>query len=409
MPARVSAGHRLNRAFFVALGLLGGWVAAACAGPPPAQPTSGSGGSAYKHADVKAERSGEGDDEYWIFRPAAPEPKEAPVVVFLHGWGGVRPSGYGGWIRHLVRNGSVVIFPRFQASLRTPVASMPGNALRAIKAAWSQLEKGEGPRPLGNKFVMIGHSIGGFTGANVAASARAAGLPLPAALLFAAPGNGQKNIKNEKMLMPLKGLDQISADTLMVMVLGDKDRMASDHESLVILQGATAVPEGNKLFLEMHSDTHTDPKLHADHFSPMSRDREFTARADSDPAADEAEAAMADQAAESADASDDTEQETERSGQGLAGRGEGRTGRRAGGRIRERIQERREVGGDREEGAAFRADTLDYYGYWRLSDDLIAIVFHGADRNLVFGPNATAMGKCEDGTAIRPMTSKPIP
>ncbi len=400
--------HSLGSLLLIAA--LGGCLAAASAVPPPAQPASGSGGSAYKHADVKAQRYGEGDDEYWIFRPAAPEPKEAPVVVFLHGWGGVRPSGYGGWIRHLVRNGNVVIFPRFQASLRTSVSTMPENAMRAIKAAWGQLEKGEGPRPLANKFVMIGHSIGGFTGANVAAAARSAGLPTPAAMLFAAPGNGQKNIRNEKMLMQLKGLDRIPPETLMIMVLGDKDRMATDHESLQILQGATAVPRSNKLFLEMHSDTHTEPRLHADHFSPMSRDREFTAHAGSDPAADEAEAAMEDEAAASADEGDDVEQDAQRGGERAGGREGGRAGGRLGGRIRERIKERREGAESRpDEGEAFRADTLDYYGYWRLGDDLIAVIFQGANRDLLFGPSVTSMGNCADGSPVRPMTSKPIP
>ena len=44
-------------------------------------------------------------DQYWLFEPTAPRPtKPSPVIVLLHGWGGMSPYSYGAWIEHLVGN-----------------------------------------------------------------------------------------------------------------------------------------------------------------------------------------------------------------------------------------------------------------------------------------------------------------
>ena len=69
-------------------------IATGCRGAliaPPSQPSSGPGGSDYLHAAVTIENFGEGNDEYWIITPEDPLPSTAPVVVFLHGWGGMTP------------------------------------------------------------------------------------------------------------------------------------------------------------------------------------------------------------------------------------------------------------------------------------------------------------------------------
>src|SRR5678816_2729823 len=62
---------------------------------PPSQPASGPGGKQYVHASVTKNRYGKGGQEYWIFEPASPKPRTAPVIIFLHGWGGMNPLYYG--------------------------------------------------------------------------------------------------------------------------------------------------------------------------------------------------------------------------------------------------------------------------------------------------------------------------
>ena len=57
------------------------------------------------------------------------------MVVFLHGWFAVNPGFYGAWIDHLVRDGRIVIFPRYQNDVGTLPQDFLPNALAAIRDA----------------------------------------------------------------------------------------------------------------------------------------------------------------------------------------------------------------------------------------------------------------------------------
>ena len=145
---------------------------------PPGQPASGPGGKQYAHASVTKNRYGKGGTEYWIFEPDQPKPATAPLVVFLHGWGGMNPMYYGAWIDHLVKRGNIVIYPRYQASLLTSIQEFTPNTLSAIKAALNVLQTEPGHiKPDLNKFAAVGHSMGGLLAASVAALASDSGLP----------------------------------------------------------------------------------------------------------------------------------------------------------------------------------------------------------------------------------------
>ena len=56
-----------------------------------------------------------------MFEPIDPEPLSAPLAIILHGYG--EYSGYDQMyelIRHTVRTGNVVIYPRWQTGLASP-------------------------------------------------------------------------------------------------------------------------------------------------------------------------------------------------------------------------------------------------------------------------------------------------
>ncbi len=62
---------------------------------PPTQPTSGPGGKGYQWngAQVTFRSDGWYDHDYWVYQPTGWQgggsaPSTAPVIVFLHGWGG---------------------------------------------------------------------------------------------------------------------------------------------------------------------------------------------------------------------------------------------------------------------------------------------------------------------------------
>ena len=107
---------------------------------PPVQPESGPGGKQYVHTAVTKNRYGAGNQEYWIFEPDSPKPAAAPVIVFIHGWGGMNPLYYGAWLDHLVKRGNIVVYPRYQATLLTPIQEFTPSTLGAIKDAINRLQ-----------------------------------------------------------------------------------------------------------------------------------------------------------------------------------------------------------------------------------------------------------------------------
>ena len=145
---------------------------------PPGQPSDGPGGAIIDTRRRRRRSTDKAPTNIGIFTPSDPTPDEAPVIVFLHGWGGMHPRIYGAWIQHLVRKGNIVVFPRYQELLRDAPEAMRLHALRAAQSAWNRL-KTDGPvRPVVGQIGWIGHSFGGMLAARLAATSTSNGLPL---------------------------------------------------------------------------------------------------------------------------------------------------------------------------------------------------------------------------------------
>ncbi|MBE3582716.1 MAG: hypothetical protein IMX01_01225 [Limnochordaceae bacterium] len=137
---------------------------------PPAQPVAGPGGRQYVHGTVHVEEYGSGPYHYWLFEPTDPTPERAPVVVFLHGWGALDPVPYQKWIDHLVRRGNVVIYPKYQESVLTSPEDMDAAVRWAVTDAWRRLGEPQHVHPLRmDRLVVLGHSLGAVLGLNLAA------------------------------------------------------------------------------------------------------------------------------------------------------------------------------------------------------------------------------------------------
>ncbi len=216
------------------------------------------------HRSFKRYEIGEGPRSYWIFEPDDPKPEErAPVVVFLHGWFAVNPGFYGAWIDHLVRDGKIVIFPRYQNDVGTAPQEFLANALAAIHDALGVVHAGVGHvRPDPARFVLIGHSAGGNLAAQIAAVAAdpQAGLPIPQALVIVTPGE----------IVPTREPDlaHISASTLLIVMVAEEDVVVGDLRGRQIFSQATAIPPARKRFVLFRSDRHGYPPLIADHTAP---------------------------------------------------------------------------------------------------------------------------------------------
>ncbi len=236
--------------------------------PPPtpsAQAATGPGGSDYKYNDVSASTYGTGASQYWLFEPASPVPGSAPVVVFNHGFLGMDPTAYLGWIRHLVRQGNIVIFPVYQDYLTSP-ADFTANAIAAVKNALLTLQAGGHVTPDVSRYALLGHSAGGVICINMAARALAAGLPLPKAMMLVEASDGKNLVENDLLSADFAG---VPASTLLLAVAGADDGLAGRDFSERAIRN-TSIPANNKNLVIVHSDDHGSPKLTADHLAPLS-------------------------------------------------------------------------------------------------------------------------------------------
>jgi acetyl esterase/lipase len=232
--------------------------AARAADPPASAPDPD---PTYPHRSVRAQQLGDGPRSYWLFEPAEPTPERAPVVVFNHGWLAVNPGVYGAWIEHLARRGFVVVFPRYQADWTTTPAEFLPNATAAVLDALDVLETAPGRvRPDRDRFALIGHSAGGNLAALMAASAAAAGLPRPRAVLAIMPG--------EVLHLPEPRPATIPAETLLVVAAGDQDRVVGDFRARQIFAEATAVPPERKAYVLYRTDRRGPVPIVADHLAP---------------------------------------------------------------------------------------------------------------------------------------------
>ncbi len=114
-----------------------------------------------------------GDRKVSVAKRALGRPS-APTFAFLCFQPGARsrPSGggvparlgrgesaesYGAWIDHLVRQGWLVLFPRFQEVNRTKPSDAPATAASLVKAALGEVADDKEAKPDLSRVAMIGH------------------------------------------------------------------------------------------------------------------------------------------------------------------------------------------------------------------------------------------------------------
>ncbi len=224
----------------------------------PLQPASGPGGQTYVHDSVRMSDFATEADGYWLFEPAEPRPDSAPVVVFNHGYGAINTMIYGRWIRHLVRRGNIVIYPRYQRNLITPSSKhFAGNVAAAVREALVRLDTGDHVRPAAMPLAMVGHSYGGAIAAYLGVKYAEYGIPQPRAVMLCSPGTGP--FKGAR----LESYEAMPADTRLLIVVSEDDHVVGDELGKLVFETAVHTPHRN--LLRQYADLYGEPDISAGH------------------------------------------------------------------------------------------------------------------------------------------------
>ncbi len=186
----------LGASLALAAGLGVSEAAAAITQPP--QPKSGPGGSDYSNADWRVSSGGAGSDAWYVFEPIKPRPANAPLAIVMHGY--FEFAGYNTMytlIRHTVRKGNVVIYPRWQTDIAAPcpgpfkIEPCMTSAVNGIRGALTYLRASPTRvQPQLKRTSYFGFSFGGIITANLANRYRSLNLPRPRAIFLDDPHDG---------------------------------------------------------------------------------------------------------------------------------------------------------------------------------------------------------------------------
>ncbi len=205
------------------------------------QPPTGPGSATYQHDSVLFHNYAEDADGFWLFEPALPTPKETNLIVFIHGYGGYNPMIYGQWIRHLVRKGNTVIYPRYQKTVFSPGPNkFSPNIVTGIRNALKTIELSTTHIPTkSEELCMVGHSYGGILSAEITLNWEKYDIPKPKGIFLCAPGTGP--FKAGK----LEDYKDMPADVNLLVMVNENDYIVGDEMGVKIFETAVNTPNRN--------------------------------------------------------------------------------------------------------------------------------------------------------------------
>lgn len=175
------------------------------------------------HQSVSMDAVGEGSHRAYLFMPAQPTPKGAPLVLFHHGWLGMNPLNFGSMIDLLVRRGAVVVYPVYQDGDKTSPQAVTGLAAEADLAALRSLRERHPGLVDERKTVYVGYSMGAAISVNLALDPRRYQLPAPRALLLIAPGDAHHVVRGAEAKSIYGPVETLPAELPTVLISGLAD------------------------------------------------------------------------------------------------------------------------------------------------------------------------------------------
>ncbi len=234
----------------------------------PTQPTTGPGGSQYTHGGVTQYdygTNGSGGD-FWLYEPNSPTPDSANVIVFIHGLGETNPKLYGAFIKHLVRKGNIVIYPRYQKDLNTNSNTFNDSCAHGIKRALDTIQQPGHVKGRVQNYFVLGHSVGGVLTANMTMLHAQYGLPKPLTAFSIQPG-AATYLMNDYSSFP--------ADVKYLIAVGTEDIIVGTAPGNTLFNQTVNVPTSHKNLITQYTDSHGNPSSDASHFAPLAADNDF--------------------------------------------------------------------------------------------------------------------------------------
>ena len=260
-----------------ALALLTGpeLAGAAAAVTQPPQPKSGPGGSDYPHRGWRVSSGGSGADAWYVFEPVRPRPAKAPLAIVMHGY--YEFSGYDQmyeFIRHTVRRGSIVIYPRWQTDVAVPcpgpfdIEPCMTSAVKGIRGAVAYLRaNSRRVQPQLGKASYFGFSFGGVITANLANRYRSLHLPKPRAIFLDDPHDGGFTGFDEPAvddsLSGIPSTVKLECHSGAEGVISEPNRGNGSCNAIFPKLGQ--IPKKNKDLVLTHADKHGSPELSSKH------------------------------------------------------------------------------------------------------------------------------------------------
>ncbi|MEL6987188.1 MAG: hypothetical protein AAGK97_05100 [Bacteroidota bacterium] len=300
------------------------------------QPPKGPGSAEYLYDSVAVLDYAEAIDGSTVFYPKNTEEENLDVIIFVHGYGAVNPMIFGAWIKHLVRKGNVVIYPRYQKTLFNPLpAQFADFVSNGIQVGIENFQKDTGKKLRMDRVSYIGHSYGGALVAYLANYYKKYEIPKPIAVFACEPGTGP--FKDAR----LRSYRDLEEDIQLLVMVGNEDLTVGDELGLRIYLSSKQLKRRN--FLRQFTDVFEDYIISSSHYEPYAIDMEF-------------------------DNGD------------------------------------RNFTADRALQVA-KIDAVDYYGYWKLFDALLACSRDNNYCEYAFGNSKeqTSLGEWKKGIPIRPL------
>jgi acetyl esterase/lipase len=227
------------------------------------------------HGAVDVLAQGQGASRVYLFLPAQPSLSgRVPVVFFHHGWQGMDPKNYGALIDHLVREGQVVVYPVYQNSAQTSPQLIVGYAAAADRAAMAMLAARRlTPDPA--RILYFGYSMGAAISLDLALAPARYGLPAPRAMVLLAPGDAPAVATGPEGASIIGDLRRLPKTLPVAVMTGAQDTQIGLPTARAIFPRLCGILPDRRVLMILPGDSHGGATVHAQHGAPGAPDPRY--------------------------------------------------------------------------------------------------------------------------------------